>query len=142
MEITFQQSRKRGDSYETRQVTKRPLQVLQMQPMPQGCFVVTHAQGESEMEEAIASVDPVLFLAICTFEDMDGPVVCYGIKDSTIGTITWRNDLETDVYCYGPYIETCKLIGQSHKSFLDWYSEQKAGYSEFDIKLHKPDDVI
>lgn len=132
MEVSFLLSRKQGNSFEQKEVPEKLKEVLQLQPMPAGCFAVRHSDDQPE---TVSSIESVLFVALCIFENVPGVTECYGVADSITGIIEWRESNRIAIYFYGPYKQTCELIGETPKPFLEWYHSQRLGHCDFNLPV-------
>ena len=109
--------------------------ILQMQPMPSGCYAVSKTEATPESPAMINELAPILFFAVFECENYARPIECYGIQEVDAYGIVWRTSQEVNVYAYGPYKETCDLLGKSPMRFADWYEAQQKGEPVFEIHL-------
>lgn len=137
MKVEFKGAIKKGDDYVDVSKHRSPTEILQMQPMPAGYYAVDIVSFEGG-PRAIEAIDPVVFIAICRFENKPEPVTCYAVQKPDEWGLKWFPEDQVNLHAHGAYIEACKLVGQQPLSFVEWVKSLRQGDMLFNIPVEEP----
>lgn len=105
--------------------------------MPAGYYTLTISRYDPH-PRPIKEIEPVIFVAICRFEDKLEPVTCYAVQKTMWGKLNWFHEDSITIHAYGAYVEACKLVYQQPLSFIAWVSGIGEGVIFFNTPLEYP----